>query len=187
MDFTLAKYNALLSASSVDLDNLLEEVEVIEQHLHGDERWYGKAVTPAGETHIADLITAYTNTHIVAPFQLDAGNENWGAWVQLLGSSDTPMEAGKTMFDFHKILITAAEQTLAPTFIQMAVGTSGAAGLTAKTYTTIGYHTAVNHGSQGAVSFMLKRHTVGTKCWGRTLSIGKNTGTIDFYIGLHEY
>jgi hypothetical protein len=177
MQFTIARYNALLAES-----------EIIEEHFHGDERWYGKAKTADGEIHVADLISLYTKTSfVIAPFQLDAGDDGWGAWVQLLGSSDTPMEVGKTKFDFHKMLIVAAEQTLAQTFIQIASGTSGAAGLTAKTYTTIGYHTAVNHGSQGAVQFMFKRHVAGTKCWGRTLSIGKNTGTIDFYIGLHEY
>ena len=177
MQFTISRYNTILA-----------ELEAIEEHLHGDERWYGKAKTANGEIHVADLISLYTKTSfVVSPFQLDAGDDGWGGWVQILGSGDTPMEEGKTLFDLHKLLIVSAEQTLATTFIQIAVGTSGAAGLTAKTYTTLAYQTAVNHGSQGAVLFMFKRHIIGTKCWGRTLSVGKDTGTIDFYFGLHEY
>ena len=54
------------------------------------------------ENHVADRITDVTTS-----FQADAGNLVWGSWLQVLGSNDTPVRAGKTMFDFHEILVVS--------------------------------------------------------------------------------
>jgi hypothetical protein len=166
----------------------ISEIEIVEEHFHGDERWYGKAVTAVGENHVADLMSLYVKTTFaIAPFRIDAGDSAWGAWVQILGATDTPMEAGKTYYDFHKILITLAEDTAAVTFIQIGAGATGDEAFANKTYTTIAHVTSTVQAKSSAINFMFKRHAVGTKCWARSLSIGKNTSWVDFYIGLHEY
>ena len=165
----------------------LDEATEVEHHLHGYERWYGLAVTPNAELVRAEAIVNYTNSHVIAPHRVDAGNDNWGSWVQILGSSDTPFEDGKAYFDFHKLLIVDAENATSNTFIQIGSGASGTEALSNKTYTTIAYQTAASKGTQVAVNFMDKRQAAGTKVWARALAIGEATSWIDFYIGLHEY
>ena len=95
----------------------------IERHIHSVESWFGVAVTPVGETHVADRL----GVGVVA-FQIDAGNNNWGSWLQILGSNDTPTRTASIYFDPHRLQIEAAERT-ATYFIQLAEGASGDAGL----------------------------------------------------------
>jgi hypothetical protein len=70
-------------------DSVAYRVADVERHLLNWERWMGLAAVPVGETHRADSITDNPD-----PFQADAGNDDWGAWLQILGSSDTPVIAG---------------------------------------------------------------------------------------------
>jgi len=162
--------------------SLMSHIKEIERHFHNYEKWFGLAVTPDAELHRADNMSTYTNANVVNPFQIDAGNDNWGAWVQILGSDDTT-----DVFDLHKIGIVDSQETNTNTFIQIASGASGAAALAAGTYTTIQYLTPTNQAAESAVSFMDRRQAAGTKVWARCLAIDTNTMTLDFYIGLHTY
>ncbi len=165
-------------------DSLAYKVHEIEKHLHNDEDWFGAALIPVGETHIADDVTVGSR----APFQVDAGNDDWGAWVQILGSDDTPNRNGMAKFDLHKIQVVDSETTNVHAFIQIACGASGAAGLSAGTYTTIPYLTPTNQAAEGAIGFKAVRCDVGTKVWARCMGIGEAGGLeLDFYFGLHEY
>jgi len=149
----------------------------IEGHLHNWERWYGLAGTPAAETHRADAIAAG-----ISPFQMDAGNNTWGTWLQIIGSSDTAK-----MFDLHRLMIIAVERNATTHFIQVGVGASGAAALTAGTYTEIVYHPATVTAEAIPLDIMMHRAAAATKVWARVLASGADTGTVDFYFGLHYY
>lgn len=157
-------------------------IKEIERHLHGWERWYGAAVAPSGETHVADRIGATSAT-----FQVDGGNDTWGAWVQILGSNDTPSEAGFVKYDLHRVEITTVERTNATHFIQFAFGASGAAGLAALTYTEFVFRPTTTQGRAAPIDVMTRRQDVGAKAWARVWVVGQNTGTLDFWIGLHQY
>ncbi len=164
-------------------DSLAYKVHELEKHFHNSEDWYGLAAVPAGETHRADDLTSGSR----ASFQIDAGNDTWGAWLQIIGSSDTPNRPGMVKFDLHKIQIVASETTNKATFIQIGYGETGAAALTAKMYTTIAYLTPTNQAADSAISFMMPRIPAGSKVWARCMAIGVNTMTINFYVGLHGY
>lgn len=164
-------------------NSLAYKVHEIEKHFHNHEDWFGLAATPVAETHRADALSTGT----VAPFQIDAGSDTWGAWVQILGSTDTPHRSGMVKFDMHKLQVSDAEKTDIPIFIQISAGATGDAGVAALDYTTIAYQTAVTKAGEGAVSFMQSRLAVGTKVWARCIAIGTDTMTLDFYFGLHEY
>lgn len=159
------------------------KIHELESHFHNNEDWFGLAAVPSGETHRADDITDGS----LAPFQLDAGNNAWGSWVQILGSADTPNRAGMLKFDLHKVQIVDTETTNVHAFIQFAFGETAAAALTAGNYTTIAYRTPTNQAAESAINFISKRSDAGTKVWARCLAVGTNTMTIDFYVGLHEY
>jgi hypothetical protein len=154
----------------------------IETHLHGYERWFGLATAPVGETHRADRIGAG-----VAAFQADAGNNTWGAWLQILGSTDTPDGAGMARYDMHRFMFTAVERSTSVHFVQVAFGASGAAALAAGTYTEFVFKPQSATAEETPVNTQEHPQPAGTKAWLRVLVPGQNTGTMDFYLGLHEY
>ena len=92
---------ALNKTKAATIDEILEEAEYTEHHLHNREKWFGDAAVPVGEDHVADRVGGTTTS-----FQLVAGNNDFGQWVQVLGANDTPVEAGKTLFDAHRYLVT---------------------------------------------------------------------------------
>ena len=169
-------------------NSLAYRVHEIERHLHSGGSWFEVAGTPNAEIHVADRIGTVGGGD---PFIIDGGdssvNATWGAWVQILGSSDTPARSGQAKYDPHEIVITYTEKATTY-FIQFARGTSGAAGLAAGTYTELVYESdAVGARAAGITSVQTGRATAGDKLWARTLCVGENTGTIRFYIGIHEY
>lgn len=155
-------------------------VAEIERHLHGGGRWFETAATPDGETHVADRIGDGGGS-----FQIDAGNETWGDWVQILGSSDTPVRSGWAYFDPHELIVENAERA-ATYFIQIARGDSGAAGLSAGNYTELVYSATVQKDTS-IISVQTGRAPAGSKLWARCMCPGQNTGTLNFYFGIHEY
>ena len=162
-------------------DSLGYRVGEIERHLHSYESWFGAAVAPSGETHVADRIGT-TQT----AFQADAGNDTWGSWVQVLGSSDTPARTDQVKYDLHRFEFVTAERT-GTHFIQVAFGDSGAAAFTAGDYSEFVIVEPIGQALPGPIQVQDRRKDVGTKAWVRIFVPGQNTGTLDFYIGLHEY
>ena len=77
-------------------NSLAYRVHEIERHLHSGGRWFEAAAVPDGEDHVADRIGSGAGA-----FEIDAGNDTWGDWTQILGADDTPTVAGKTHFDPH--------------------------------------------------------------------------------------
>lgn len=124
----------------------------------------------------------------IQPFQLVAGNNTFGNWVQVLGSSDTPIQAGKTRFDLHRVLVTGTNSTR--TFIiQIISGESAdfAAKLTAEDFDEFPYISSSNNNDSGISDIIDKRGHAGDKVWMRCADVGGNGTNINLYIGLHEY
>lgn len=163
-------------------DSLSYRTEEIEHHLHHWNRWFGKADTPNGEVHVADRIGTTTT-----PFQVDAGDNTWGSWLQILGSSDTPIDTNMVMYDLHLVQIVAAENANSTHFVQVAFGSSGDAALSAGTYTEFIFHPQSVQAQELPVPITTSRRLSGTKAWIRTWVSGQNTSTMDFFFGLHEY
>ena len=161
-------------------NSLAYRVHEIEKHFHGYERWFGAAASASGETHVADAINAS-----IVEFQIDSANNAWGAWVQILGSSDTPVDSG-AKFDLHRLVFTGVERFNSHHFVQIGAGTSGAASLTAGTYTEFVFESSTAKGTETPIDVMMGRQDAGTKVWARCL-VNADTGTLDFFYGLHEY
>jgi len=83
----------------------------VEHHWHNGDAGFGVAAAPAGETHIADRIGTGAAGAEAGPFVLDAGNDDWGTWTQVLGSSDTPISEipNATHFDMNELTVVATE------------------------------------------------------------------------------
>lgn len=177
-----ANLNAAVSGLGGIEDSLGYRIGEVDRHNHNYERWFGLSGSPSGETHRAQRIGTTSTA-----FQMDAGNNTWGNWLQILGSSDTPAVAGMVKYDLHRLAVTAVERTNAIHFVQLGYGASGAAALTANTYTEFIFEPTVVQGRVAPVDIISRRQDAGTKAWVRCWVVGQDTGTVDFFIGLHEY
>lgn len=164
-------------------DSLAYKVEEIEKHLHNREKWFGAAAIASGETHVADRMDG-----TIVPFRLTAGDSAFGSWVQVLGSSDTPVAVGMAKFDAHRFMVTATNSTN-EFIIQIISGESAdiAANLTAEAYTEVPYISATNNADSGISEVMTSRVLAGTKVWARCACVGANGTTLDLNFGIHEY
>lgn len=162
-------------------NSLAYRVHEIERHIHSYERWFELATAPAGTTHRADRAGAGAGA-----FTTDAGNLIWGAWTLVVGSTDTPVIAGSTHWDPHKILVTDTERN-ALYVLQFGFGVTGAAALTAGTYSEVPFYPAANLVDSGPMEMQSRRHAAGDLMWVRCICPGQNGAELDFLIGIHEY
>lgn len=164
-------------------DSLSYRVNEVERHFHNREKWFGLASTPSGETHRADRMGPG-----IAPFALISGNDAFGAWVQILGSLDTPVSSGMVKLDSHRFIVTTAGST-SMFLIQVASGESVelAAKVAAEEYTEAPFIALSNNNDSGISDIMSRRVAVGEKVWARCICIGQNAEDINLYFGVHEY
>ncbi len=171
----------VLAIILVDLTIIETTVLAIEGHIHVYENWLGLAKAPNLPQHAADRIGVG-----VGPFIIDAGNADWGTWVQILGSTDTPIIVGSDYYELHRLTFTAVERDL-PYFVQFGFGASGADAITNGTYTEMVVKPTGNQVDSHPMELLNKVQEDGTLAWARCLCPGQDTGTMSFYYGLHEY
>ena len=174
----------LFKNNITELNTIIEEVVEIETHLHSNERWFEKAAVPNGEIHVADRIGSGAGS-----FQIDAGNDDWGSWVQVLGSDDTPADTGKTFFDSHRAEFVSAERN-ATYFVQVAAQSENpnTQGITDVAFVTeFVVKPLSNQIDSGPIDIQTIRVPIGIKVWVRCMCPGQDTGTLNFYFGIHEY
>lgn len=155
----------------------------IERHFHNTEKWFGAAAVPDGETHVADRMAGG-----IQPFVLTAGDNDFGPWVQIFGSGDTPATDGMVEFDAHRFLVTDTSSTNTY-LIQVVSGESSgiAAKIAAEQFSEAAYISATNNNDSGVEEIMVRRTDVGEKVWARCICIGSNGSTISLYPAIHEY
>lgn len=148
--------------------------QILDEHFHTVTRWRG-AKAGADETNaFDDNLTA---------FQIDSGNETWGTALCIVGSDDTPIDTGLTYYHPNKIQVVARERGTLAYKIRFAWGASYAAGISAGNYTE---QMTFPSDEPPVVIIDIPRLAVGTKLF-VACEVGANTGTIDFFLGVHEY
>lgn len=158
-------------------NSLAYRIAEAERHIHSYERWFGLAAAPDAELHRADQVAKD-----IAPFVIDAGNDAYGNWVQILGSTDTALK-----FDLHKLFFTVVERAATVHFVQIAYGATAAGALTDGTYTEFVYRSGAAVSREAPFVIQSRRQTAGTKTWARCLAYDADTGALSFYFGLHYY
>ena len=86
--------------------------------------------------------------------------------------------------DPHQFIVENTERA-STYFVQIGRGISGAAALAAGTYMEFVYAASVQK-EAGIILLQTGRAPVGSMLWARCMCPGQNTGTMDFYFGLHE-
>lgn len=171
--------NGLLGTNN----SLAYKVHEIERHFHGNEKWFGAAAVPVGETSVADRMGPG-----IIGFALLSGNNAFGAWTQVFGSADSPVHADSVQMDAHRVMVTTTDST-APFLIQFVTGENAdiAAKVALEDFTEAPHIAATNNADSGITDLMSRRVDTGTKVWARCICIGQNAKTINFYVGIHEY
>jgi len=164
-------------------DSVAYRVAEIERHLHNYEYWFGVDGTPSGEVHVADRMAGG-----IQPFQLSTGADDFGSWVQILGSGDTPVYTNSRYFDLHRVLVVETDSVL-PFIIQIVFGESAQIGakLLTNDFTEFPYISSGFNNDSGITDFVNKCRNCGMKMWARACCIGGEQNSIYLYFGLHEY
>jgi hypothetical protein len=162
------------------------EVEVIEQHFHSRERWFGKR-NPQTATDWADNVInlAFHSISAANAYGTDVNDE-----ALILGTADTPsIVVTNTRFDLHRIFVVAAS-TETVWKVQLIYGTGTMAdAIAAGQFSTFMFKIDAAAASSPAlpVDVMMPRGICGsTQVWARAWN-ATNNASIDFYVGVHEY
>jgi hypothetical protein len=181
-DFGLYIRHAAAGGLAATKWSLAYSLGVLGRHFHSWERWMAAAAVPVGETHVADRISDSQT-----PFQIDGGNDAWGAWTQILGSTDLPVIVGREYFDPHEMLVVDIQRNNVIHMIQIAFGETGAAALAAGDYTELVMKSSGVSTEAFPIRLQTRRKSVETKVWARVWAVGQVSGTLDFFYGIHEY
>lgn len=161
------------------------EVYHTEEHIHNREIWFGKSADQSGNNWgtVAGL-TAFQAISGNGDFGSDADDE-----AKVLGTDDTPVATGKTLFDLHRILVVTQDQST-QYILRFVWGTGTMAdAITAGQYSLVAViaDSALEHIAGGApFDIMMPQIATGTKLWVQAKNATDNA-TIDFLVGLHEY
>ena len=155
-----------------------------DQHFHVRERWLGIQAPQTATDWALDTLS---------PFQAISGNNAYGAdaddEAQVLGTADTPIIAGSTHFDMHRILAVDMSSAT-PYKLRIVWGTGTMAdAITAGQFSEVMVITdvAVGPPSSGApFEVRMPRVLTDTKVWCQCWNF-TNNATIDFLAGVHEY
>lgn len=163
---------------------IFENLLFVENHFHTREHWRGKKAVQGATDWFDDVLT---------PFRAISGNGVYGAdaddEAKVVGSGDTPIEAGYTTFDLHRFCICSiSDNGIYKLRIVWGTGTMADA-IAAEQFSenmikpneTIG-----NKWNGGPIDIKMPALPVGMKIWIQTANVVDNA-TIDFQVGLHEY
>jgi hypothetical protein len=163
-------------------DEIFEEIEIVEEHIHGKEHWFGISADQSGDNWGGDTLF---------PFACTSGNADYleGGKAKVLGEDDTPIGIGSTLFDLHRLLVTAvSEDTVYKIRIIWGTGTMVQAISNGEFTVVAVKFDALNPQQSAGIPFniIMPRLVAGTKVWAEIKNI-TNLATLSFYIGLHEY
>lgn len=166
-------------------NSLAYRVHEIEKHFHSREVWFGENAGRTGE------VTCGARD-VMTPFQVDAGDDTYGTTpLCVIGTGDVPISSGYVKLDLHRIVVVDVEATadLKIHKVQLIWGSGTvAAAIQADQVSDVPPFIPLRGAAFTVMDVMMPRITIGTdKVWIRHWVDGVTTGTMDFFIGVHEY
>jgi len=158
-----------------------KEAWEVDHHFHTRERWLGLAGEAEGFVPYAIPVD-----------DGGGGAGTWGAWTEILDADDTPIISGSTHYDPHRILVVSTPIDDKVVILQFAwgavAGTAYSNGDFTETRALLEKPVA-NAVNVIPVTIHIPRLTTDTLLWCRAKQDAAvvGDGTVDFYIGLHEY
>lgn len=161
-------------------ETFADEADVVDDHFHNYENVFGLAAAPTA-THFGDLES-------LNPYVITSGNNAFGAAVGLLGTIDTPVRAGKALFDPRKVYVIDVSNAN-PFILRIIWGTPSqtpAQAITAKQYSDTVCQQLTPAGNNKPQESPIVRVPTGYQLWAECKN-GTNLATVRFLLGMHEY
>lgn len=161
----------------------LAETEILEKHHHNFEYWFG--LHPSFQEGVDCGSRDSMN-----PYIMTSGNDDYGDWLCILGSNDTPVIAGKTRYDPHRAIYFDADQKETVHRIQVvaaanttAADAAAAAGQVCDAITI----PATNKSVGLPTPSVCPRPVASTPLWARVWVDSQTAKEYKFFLGIHEY
>ncbi len=179
---TLQEIEDKVDIVDTNVDSALAKAIEIETHIHTLERWLGISGDQSGnDWALESSLTPFSVVTQAGDFTATA--------IKVIGTDDTPIIAGKTFFDMHRVEIASASG--AEIYIlRFIYGTGADADVeeAAGRYTDTMFFApnAAGPGADGG-PLMVKfpRIAIDTKVWCKAKAA--SIETVTFYVGVHEY
>lgn len=183
----LGKLLAMSDVSDFDrtkhsLEFIGQEVFEIDKHFHNVERWCGQV---GGWNGTATDDSADPTS--LTPFQIDAGNDDFGSGLIIMGTEDSPIQSGMTKWDPHRIEVHGTERNVAHRLRVSWGAVDHATAVAAGDYTDVDFMAVAGQTALIPIDVRTPRLDTGVMLFAAIWALGANTGTFDFTIGIHEY
>lgn len=125
----------------------------------------------------------------MTPYVLTGGSDDWGPWLLMIGSGDTPFRTSKETYDVHELLLSSVS-TASFGRIQLGWDATTSTLLVAnETYSSVGFEpegVGANVGV-GFVNINMPDVDDGTLLFGRCWIDGENGATVSVFLHIHEF
>ncbi len=161
----------------------LTDTTILDLHHHNYEYWIGLSGSYNSGVDCG-------NRTSMAPFVATSGNDDYGAWLCILGTGDTPVSAGNTLFDPHRILFVDSSIRSEIFRVQtVAAADTSAADVeeAAERVVESMIIPATNQVDGVPLELLSIRRTAGVPLWLRIWVDGQDAKTYSFFLGIHEY
>lgn len=162
------------------VDTTAENAEIIEQHIHNAEKWFGKSADQSGNDWAEEAsLTPFRAISGASDFGADANDE-----AKIFGTDDLPDRAGTTHFCVRHLMMSAVSVgTDSVLRFIFGVGTMAASEALGQ-YTDMMLTDARKGGPVGIVGHRIPSN-LGVKVWIRLKNATDNAAA-DFFISLQE-
>ncbi len=171
---------AALATLAIAVAEIRGEVEILGQHVHNDELWWGSVAAP-NESNACE-------SNVDRPFTAASGNNTWGVGIPVIGSNDRPVKPWQTEYDLHRIAISGVDNAT-PWKLRFLYGDQSLdEAAAANRYTeTMSIASGVgNNIGAGPSELRFPRIPVGWRVWAQAWNF-TNLDTISFFAAAHGY
>jgi hypothetical protein len=161
-------------------EEIKQTAEIIDDHFHNYETVFGLAAAPTG-THFGDV-------ERLTPYVITSGNGVFGAVTGLLGTADTPVRAGKLLYDPRRISVVDVSNNT-PFIMRFIWGTPAqtpAQAITALQYSDSIVQQLTANGNNRPQEVTMVRITSGYQLWAECKN-ATNLATVQILLMIHEY
>lgn len=161
---------------------VIDIAEIIEEHLHSSEVWFGSTagVGPGSQNSLT-------------PFRLTSAAvaNTFGAAIVVLDGSETPVRAGMTRFDPHRLQIINVQNNAKTYRLRIASNrlghTSWAAAVAAGVYTDVCFKIDVTTRDASPFNMQAPRQFAHAIVWAAVATLDAVAQWVDALFAIHEY
>jgi len=162
---------------------VIDIADIIEEHHHSNETWFGAQPTQVGPGSQNSLTGFRVTSGAVA--------NTFGAAIVVLDGSETPVRAGMKYFDPHRIQVLNVENNAKTYRLRLASNrlgnTSWADAVTAGVFTDVCFKIDTTNRDASPFYIQCRRQNAGATVWTAVATADAVAQWVDVIFGIHEY